>query len=590
MYLRTTKVRRPDGTVDEYIRLVESYWNDGSPRHRVICNLGRKDLLAPHAEALLQLLKGEEKNKNKVHNQEAVAMGAWDWGVLLVARQFWKELGLEAILDALTKNRRTEPRLADRALALVTNRLCKPTSEHGLARWLETDFACDRWGRRWLPEWREESERRTSKRPRVRVKDRQLRQWYGTLDQLVEHQKQIEKELFLRLRNLFSLNVDLVFYDLTSTYFEGSGPAGFAQHGHSRDGKPRNRQVLVGLVMIDGWPIAHHVFAGQLRDSSTVERVLKDIQERFGLRRVVFVGDRGMVTSDNMDLLRTRGQGYLVGLNRRRRPEVLRYVQRTTGAWQKCPAGISASEKSVVPQTLVQEVVSDRPGVRVFVVHSDERLDYERGEREKSMHRVREKLEALRQRVAVGKLKAPEKIGAAASRALAGNHGFRYYDWKLQDGQFHYFEHPKTLSQEKALEGKYLIQSEERNLSAVEAVEIYKDLSEVERAFSGLKDVIEMRPIYHQTEHRVEAHIFIAFLAFLLDRALEKKLKSAGMDFSSKETWQMLKTVRVVEIDLGGGERKQSVTQGSSRAAKILKTLGIEDLDPAPKKARERVA
>ena len=77
MYLRTTKVRRPDGTVDEYIRLVESYWNDGSPRHRVICNLGRKDLLAPHAEALLQLLKGEEKNK--VHNQEAVAMGAWDW-------------------------------------------------------------------------------------------------------------------------------------------------------------------------------------------------------------------------------------------------------------------------------------------------------------------------------------------------------------------------------------------------------------------------------------------------------------------------------------------------------------------------------
>jgi len=343
-------------------------------------------------------------------------------------------------------------------------------------------------------------------------------------------------------------------------------------------------------VMIDGWPIAHHVFAGQLRDSSTVERVLKDIQERFGLRRVVFVGDRGMVTSDNMDLLRTRGQGYLVGLNRRRRPEVLRYVQRTTGAWQKCPAGISASEKSVVPQTLVQEVVSDRPGVRVFVVHSDERLDYERGEREKSMHRVREKLEALRQRVAVGKLKAPEKIGAAASRALAGNHGFRYYDWKLQDGQFHYFEHPKNLSQEKALEGKYLIQSEERNLSAVEAVEIYKDLSEVERAFSGLKDVIEMRPIYHQTEHRVEAHIFIAFLAFLLDRALEKKLKSAGMDFSSKETWQMLKTVRVVEIDLGGGERKQSVTQGSSRAAKILKTLGIEDLDPAPKKARERVA
>ena len=102
------------------------------------------------------------------------------------------------------------------------------------------------------------------------MKDRQLRQWYRTLDELWVRKGQIEQELFLRLRNLFSLNVDLVFYDLTSTYFEGHGPGGFARHGHSRDGKPRNRQVLVGLVMIEGWPIAHHVFAGNLRDSSTV--------------------------------------------------------------------------------------------------------------------------------------------------------------------------------------------------------------------------------------------------------------------------------------------------------------------------------
>jgi transposase len=588
MYLRTTKVKRPDGTVDEYIRLVESYWNAGSPRHRVICNLGRKDLLAPHAQALLQLLKGEEKTK--APDQEAAAIGAWDWGVMLVARHFWKQLGLEAILDSLAQQNGKGEELADRAVALVTNRLCKPTSEHGLARWLETDFVTDRGGRRWLPEWREEGERRASKRPRVRVKDRQLRHWYGTLDQLVVQKKQIEKELFLRLRTLFSLKVDLVFYDLTSTYFEGNGPPGVALHGYSRDGKPRNRQILVGLVMIDGWPIAHHVFAGNRRDCTTVESVLKDIQERFGLRRVVFVGDRGMVTSENIDLLRTLGQGYLVGRNRRRQPEILRYVERATGAWQECPAGITAGEKSVVPKTWVQEVASDKPGRRIFVVHSEERWDYERGEREKAMERVRGKLEALQQRVSQGKLQAPEKIGAAAARALAGHHGTRYYDGELRQGQFHYFEHPQNLPQEKLLEGKYILQSEEQSLSAVEAVEIYKDLSEIERAFSGLKDVIEMRPIHHQTKPRVEAHVFIAFLAFLVDRALEKKLKSAGLDWSSQEAWQMLKTVRVVEIDLGGGERKQSVTRGSSRAARLLKTLGLEELDPAPAKAEGGVA
>ncbi len=463
MYLRTTRVKRRDGKVDEYIRLVESHWNNGSPRHRIICNLGRKELLAPHADALLRLLKGEEKTT--APNRDAVAVGAWDWGVMLVARHFWRELGLEGIIDSLANHKGRGRQLADRALALVANRLCEPSSEHGMAGWLETDFVCDRWGRRWLPEWREESERLSSKRPRVRVKDRQLRQWYATLDQLVRHQKQIERELFLRLRNLFSSSVDLVFYDLTSTYFEGNGPVGFAAHGHSRDSKPRNRQVLVGVVMIDGWPIAHHVFPGQLRDSTTVKSVLQDLQERFGLRRVVFVGDRGMVTSDNLDLLRSSRQGYLVGLKRRRQPEILRYLERATGPWLECPAGISTSERSVVPKTLVQEVASDKPGVRVFVVHSDERLDYERGEREKAMQKVQEELEALQQRVEKGKWKAPEKIGAAASRVLSRHHGFRYYAWELKDGQFHYFEHPQNLQQEEALEGKYLIQSEEQNLS-----------------------------------------------------------------------------------------------------------------------------
>ena len=134
------------------------------------------------------------------------------------------------------------------------------------------------------------------------------------------------------------------------------------------------------------------------------------------------------------------------------------------------------------------------------------------------------------------------------------------------------------MQRQKALEGKYLIKSEESHLFPVEAVAIYKDLSEVERAFSGLKDVIEMRPIYHRTASRVEAHIFIASLAFLLDRALEKKLKSAGLDLSSHEAWQTLKTVRVVDIDLGNREHKQSVTQVSRRAAGIFPMLGIKDL------------
>jgi len=128
--------------------------------------------------------------------------------------------------------------------------LMAPGSEHALARWLESDFVCDRLGRRFVPAWRNDDVRKASSTPRVRVEMQQLKRWYRTLDQLLAHKNAIENALFVRLRDLFALQVDVVFYDLTSTYFEGKGPADLGANGYSRDGKPRNVQVLVGLVMV----------------------------------------------------------------------------------------------------------------------------------------------------------------------------------------------------------------------------------------------------------------------------------------------------------------------------------------------------
>jgi len=144
----------------------------------------------------------------------------------------------------------------------------------------------------------------------------------------------------------------------------------------------------------------------------------------------------------------------VIGLNRRRNTQTARYVERATGEWTDCPVGITASEKSTPPKTRVQEVAGEQEGVRVFVVDSEERKAYELAEREKAMGRVREALEKLQQRVETGRLKAPEKIGAAAARILGKNHGSRYYDWALEDGHFRYFEHPVKLAREKNYEGK----------------------------------------------------------------------------------------------------------------------------------------
>jgi transposase len=587
MFLRIVRAAGGHGVKHEYVRVVEAYREGGKTRHRTVLNLGRKDLLAAHLDLtkLTRLLHGEATPEGAIRREDVHAMAAWDWGPMLAARHLWCELGLEVTIDRLVDGQRRDRRrdaatLSDRALVLIANRLAAPGSEHGLARWLETDFVCDRDGRRFMPAWRDDAARQASRTPRVRVEARQLQHWYRSLDQLLALKAQIEYALFLTLRDLFSLRVDLVFYDLTSTYFEGEGPPELGAHGHSRDGKPRNRQVLVGVVMIDGWPIAHHVFAGNWRDAKTVPQVLRDLEQRFGLRRIVFVGDRGMVTSDNLDDLREHGHGYIVGRNRRRSGEVFDYIQSATGPWIECPAGITAREKASAPKTLVQEVPSNQPGVRVFIVHSDERLAYERAQRVKAMERVRAKLEKLQRRVATGRLKAAEKIGAAAARILARNHGHRYYDWSCADGVFRFFEHPVHFTREQAYEGKYVIQSEEADVSAFDAVRLYKDLTDVERVFANLKDVIDLRPIYHRTDARVEAHIFVAALAFLLHRAIEKKLKAARLDLSATEALSTLKSVRVVDIDLGDGTTKRSVTPGTPRAAAVLRALGIATREP----------
>jgi transposase len=583
MYLRVVRAAGSKGVKHEYVRVVEAYREDGKNKHRTIINLGRRDLLSAHLDLdkLTRLLHGEVQSSENLRSENIQALDAWDWGPILAARSIWTELGLKHLLEQLGGRGRDDGvALNERAFVLIANRLVAPGSEHGLARWLETDFCCDWQGRRWVPAWRDDIERKTSTTPRVRVESRQLQQWYRTLDQLVERKEKIEHELYRSLRDLASFQVDAVFYDLTSTYFEGKGPPGLGANGHSRDGKPRNPQVLVGLVLINGWPIAHHVFPGNWRDANTVPDVLRDLDERFGLKRIVFVGDRGMVTSKNLDDLRTRGHGYVVGRNRRRSGEIYDYIQRASGPWIECPVGITASEKSNPPKTLVQEVPSNEDGVRVFVVHSEDRLAFESAQRTKSMERVRIKLAALEKRVAEGRLKSPEKIGAAAAAILARNHGHRYFDWRLENGVFRFFEHPLHFTREQAYEGKYIIQTEEKDLSPLEAVQTYKELSEVERAISNIKDVIEMRPIYHRDADRVRAHVLVAVLAFVLYRAIEKKLKAAKLDLSAAEALTALKTVRVVDIDLGNGARKRCVTRGSQRAAQVLHALGISELDP----------
>ena len=580
MFLRSVKAANRR---HEYLRLVENYRQGDKVRQRVVLHIGRKDLLAPHLDALVRLLQADQPHPTWVTPEDVVTPQAWTWGPLRVARLLFDAFSLGPILDRANPALRHGQPLSERVFPLVANRLTRPGSEHALARWLEDFYVVTAAGSRWTPQWKAAG--------RVKVGFEQLRLWYDTLDELLAQQAPLEMAIWQELRDLFSLEPELVFYDITSTYFEGRGPAELGRFGYSRDGKPRNRQVLLGVVMMDGWPIAHHVFAGNRLDQTTVGEVVEDLRRRFGLQRVVFVGDRGMVTLKNVEHLRQAEQGYLVGLQRRNRKDIPLYIAQAVArdAWQDCPVGMTASEKAVVPRTRVQEVPGKEPGVRVFVVHSEEREQYERGLRAISMERAQQELEALRRRVEKGELKAAAKIGAAAAKVLGRHHGHRYFDWELREGQFHYREHPVNFPREIACEGKYVIQTEERDLSAVETVAVYKQLNEVERGFAHLKGLLEVRPVYHHRDERVRAHVFVAALAFLLDRALEKKLRAARSSLSSPAAWQALETVRCVTVEVGN-RTKLCVTRGSRHAAEVLKILRLSDLDPPePPEGKETV-
>src|SRR5262249_31038443 len=184
MFLRVVRAAGSKGVKHEYVRVVEAYREHGKTRHRTVLNLGRRDLLACHLDLnkLMRLLHGEAASDGRVRREDVQAVS----GVGLRAGHAGRGLGLEGTLDRLARRGRSEAtRLSDRALVLVANRLTAPGSEHGLARWLETDFVCDRDGRRWVAAWREDGERQASRTPRVRVEMRQLKQWYRTLDQLL---------------------------------------------------------------------------------------------------------------------------------------------------------------------------------------------------------------------------------------------------------------------------------------------------------------------------------------------------------------------------------------------------------------------
>lgn len=569
MYLRRTTRTHKGRTYVNY-QLVESVRTADGPRQKTICSLGdlgpgpreewarrarklehavagQEDLLEPSdAEAERVVKKAKAK---RAANPERAAQGQQFYGgehitidpklistechreagTVHVGYQFWQRLGVDEILKAQELPETTR----QLACAMTLNRLIKPASEHAMPAWIKRTALGD-----------------ILKQDFDELGEHAL---YRVLDALQPHRAAIEAELVERERSLFNLDTSIYLYDLSSLYFEGLAAANpKAKRGHNRDGRPECKQVVIGLVVgREGFPICHEVFAGNTQDVTTLEAMLDRLSARVGLPAgSTIVMDRGLASAENIALLERRKLHYVIASRQSERDRWLAAFADTTAFTRviREPSPTNPGQKkSRVDVQLVQS-----EGKNYVLCRSEQRIEKDKAIREKQEQRLLADLEKLSKRVATGRLSEAKQISEAIGRLKERYPRVaRFYDVsheKTKSLAYRKVEKKYEIAQQ--LDGTYLLKTDRTDISADEAWRIYTLLSRAEDAFRDMKSPLAERPIYHQREHRVEAHIFVCLLAFHLLVSIEKTLLDQGVHTSWATVREALRTHQVSTVVL----------------------------------------
>jgi transposase len=451
-------------------------------------------------------------------------------GPVHVGYQFWQRLELDRILRDCGLSA-TVQRLA---CAMVLNRLIAPCSEHAMPDWI----------------------RRTALADILGVDFGGLKEdpLYGVLDKLHPHRAAIETALVACERSLFNLDATIYFYDLTSTYFEGQCARNDkAKRGHSRDHRGDCKQVVVGLVVNrDGFPITHEVFAGNTQDRKTLATMLDRLAERASLRQgATVVVDRGMAFDDNLAEITERKLHYVVASRQPERDRWLADIEDTDGF---APVLRQPSPLNPAQKKTTIEIKTRVDGEHTYVLcRSEQRIAKDRAIRTKQEGRLRADLDKLAKRIAENKLVKAEKINQAIGRLKERYPRVaRYFDlsYDPQTATFAAQFNAEKYAKAERLDGCYLIKTDRSDLSGDELWRIYILLTRAENAFRDMKSPLAERPIFHHTEPRTEAHIFLCVLAYHLLIAIEKTLLDQAIHTSWPTVRDTLKSHQVCTVVL----------------------------------------
>jgi transposase len=581
MFLRRYERRGKRGK-RTYWALVESVRQGGKSRQKVVAYLG--DLSAGEQNGWAQLgrkLSGKDRPRRSLFDpphQEPPAEAEpvlvdvrgvrlerlRDFGDVWMALGLWRLLELDRLLESLAQPGREEVPWPVVVAILSIARFCEPASE------LHIETV---WYRRTVLE----------DLLQVPVEKVHTDRLYDGLDWLLPHKEAIERHLKERLGNLFELKFDLLLYDVTSTYFEGvCADNPLAKRGYSRDSRPDCPQVCIGLVVTDdGIPLGYEVFAGNRNDATTVEEIVQAMETKYGRASRIWVMDRGMTSEKNLEFLRQRGGQYIVGTPKAMLRDFEEHLTRQD--WHEVQQGVEV------------KLVAGPRGEEAFVLARSA----DRREKEKAMHdRFRDRLETALKKMAASAESGRLKDEATANRRL-GRLLKQYwraggaYDVLIQrlsppEGKAHlrvtWTQNQRWSDWAALSEGCYLLRT---NLTETDPATLWKryiQLTEAEWAFRITKDELSLRPVWHQKEQRVKAHILVCFLAYVMWKTLGQWMRRSGLGDAPRTILDELMKIKSGDVLLptrsgqghdSGTLRLRCVTEPDEAQKVILHRLGV---------------
>lgn len=519
MFVRVKRVRG-NGRHYEYLHIVENFREGERVRQRILGSLGRLDEILASGDLERVIAQLVERcptvRLRRAEQAGAIAVESdQTWGPVLVFDRLWEELGLKALLPTLVRG--VDFNFERMIFAQVLQRFCEPGSDLRGSKWVATMHE---------PTFTE----------------LRLEHFYRSLGRLWKHKERIEQALYERGRDLFNGDLDLAFFDTTSTYFEGTTLRGWAKLGKSKDHRPDHLQLVIGVVMRrDGLPVACEIWPGNTSDMTTLVPIIEALKKRFRIRKVVLVCDRGMVSKKNLAAVEGASFEYIVGMKMRNIVEVRDEVLGRAGRYHE------VSENLRIKEVRVDER-------RYVVCFNPDEAKKDRADREATLEKIR------------------SKLAKGGVKQLINNRGYKRY-LHVERGGASIDE--ARVKEDARYDGKYVLRTN-TSLPADEVAQAYRHLTWIERLWRDLKDIVELRPVFHwRKRENVKGHIFVCFLSLYLAALLKRKLAQADIDVQWDEVIRDLSAMRAVTVDLGGEQYLlRSPLQGA--AGKILAAVGIK--------------